>query len=280
MVICAITSTSSISRIITKLSKIQCGPSLLEVESKSLAPIMAVLGPMQSGKSAWLIDQYKTLLGKKRAVRPKRDARTPLNCLESRNGQSVPCEHVENIFEVCQNCEPKIVVLIDEIHMFSPQDLEKALLIAKEKQLIIRIAGLYIDLNAEKFDHAKVIKHANGVVQHLFNICSICKRTGSSDWFKPRDKLPYAPTVEFQDLFGREEKWDSICLDCHMQKVQQFGPVKLSQVKDSLIEKVASTLPFTGTRSDQDKKLNEPVNGEVEWTRMPVCEKYEKIRRL
>ena len=201
---------------------------------------------MQSGKSAWLINQYKTFLGKKRAVRPKNDTRRPLNCLESRNGQSVPCEHVKNLFEVCQNFEPKIMVLVDEIHMFSPQDLENALLIAKEKQLIVRIAGLYLDLNTEKFDHARIIKQANGVVRHLFNIgsvclfniCSVCKRPGISDWFKPRDKLPYAPTVELQDLIGREEKWESICLDCHMQKVHQFGPVKLSKVKDSLIEKV------------------------------------------
>lgn len=137
--------------------------------------LTVILGPMKSGKSLEIIKQISPLEHTRtthsvyQSTRHERD-----KALVSRSGASIPAKKVDGLRSILD--DPAEVIAIDEIHLFTPTDIQVIRELLDQDRRTLYVAGLDLDVRGELFDSVKALMELGpDVVVHKKAVCDVCQ---------------------------------------------------------------------------------------------------------
>ena len=147
--------------------------------------IEAIVGPMFSGKSEEMIRRVTRAFYAKRKVqifKPKRDTRSGVDKVVSRNGQRVEATGVAHIYEVLDLLdEDTRIVAIDEGQFFyernapdSHHELRRLCEVVADRGLRVIVSGLDLDFRGLPFPPIALLLGAAEHVTKLGALCTVC----------------------------------------------------------------------------------------------------------
>lgn len=143
--------------------------------------ITVAIGPMLSGKSAWLIEELENKQKAERkilAISYAKDNRYATNSIASKNGKTFAAQTavtINDIKHILQQTENIDVFAIDEIQFFE-KDLTDMLVRLKTNDITVFAAGLDLDFLANPWETTNEVLHIADTVKLFTAICTICKK--------------------------------------------------------------------------------------------------------
>jgi thymidine kinase len=170
-----------------------------------------ILGPMFSGKTTALIQQYKkyTYIGKRVAViNYQGDTRYHDSLLSTHDKVMIPCIFSDNLASV--DVDEKDVILINEGQFFS-DIFEKVIEWVDNYKKTVIICGLDGDFQRNKFGRLlDLIPYCNDVIK--FNsLCALC-RNGKSGVFSHR------VSNETSQIVIGADNYIPLCRQCYLRE--------------------------------------------------------------
>ena len=185
-------------------------------------------GPMASGKSAKLIQEYYNFNKKNAdawAIKPAVD-RTSEPKIVSRLGIECPATVIKEIkWEDIIRTHKfySKIYLIDEIQFFKPKDIDNLVKLADTYQRLIYCYGLLVDINEKLFPAAKRLIEVGANLHPLETTCEMVGCMGTAT-----HHLRYHPSgyllkggksVEVDD---GHVIYKSVCRQCYNREMQKF----------------------------------------------------------
>jgi len=180
-----------------------------------------VLGPMFSGKTSFLVDEYKkyTYIGKRVCViNYFADTRYDVAMLSTHDKVMIPCIMSQNISDLWNNCDnihyntlrTAEVILINEGQFFD-DIFECVLNMVEVHNKKVYICGLDGDFKRNRFGKLLDLIPFSDQVVKLNSLCSIC-RDGTKAAFSHR-----ISNESSQVVIGGSDSYVALCRHCYIQ---------------------------------------------------------------
>lgn len=140
-------------------------------------------GTMRASKSANLIIAAHNFIKNEVAVeciKPACDTRNPADTISSHLGIQTPARALESLSGWTPQSNTKII-LVDEVHLFTPSDVDVLVDIADNFEIIVMCYGLMVDSNEQLFPASKHLVEVGARLHELGSNCQIrgCMRKAS-----------------------------------------------------------------------------------------------------
>lgn len=174
--------------------------------------IKVYTGPMYSGKSKRLIEEYNKIWNKDRVIcfKPSKDTRE-LSKIRSRdsniNINAIVIRSLEDILEYVE--DDITAIFIDEIQ-FLDGDVNVLLNLSIDRDIDIYISGLSLTSELSPFGIMPRILSIANKVEHLEAVCSVCNKLKAEYTYCLQDKS--------EDILVGSSMYIPICKDCLRRK--------------------------------------------------------------
>ena len=198
-----------------------------EQQQQHNAYLEIVLGPMFSGKSSFLQQQYTkyslcnipTLVINHTCDAPRYndDLKVDNTYLITHDKHKIPCRYVSSLGDIESHVvESHVVFLINEGQFFA--ELRDFVELLMEKNKIVFVCGLDGDFRRAKFGQMLDIIPLSDKVTKLASVCVMCKQANKPAIFTMRTD---SSQTQNQVLVGGSESYKPVCRNCYVHETSK-----------------------------------------------------------